>query len=227
MQQKPEYAYRDAASTVTKVTGRIAGQATPGAADGAAGRQNDDFSVTDISLLPPTPVLHSGRRLQGVTATHEREMTMSNARLRSIALVGLLFAGASGAAMAAQPAATGLGQAWPNTTDVSANPNWHAYVFVLGGIKYVQVNDANGNVIGAVGTSNGQFITLPIGRFAQLVSTPQQPAAVDTGSQPTTAPATVYQDDSVQVTATPQTDGTVRLMAASTCDPIQCNNRIN
>lgn len=152
---------------------------------------------------------------------------MSNARLRSIALVGLLFAGASGAAMAAQPAATGLGQAWPNTTDVSANPNWHAYVFVLGGIKYVQVNDANGNVIGAVGTSNGQFITLPIGRFAQLVSTPQQPAAVDTGSQPTTAPATVYQDDAVQVTATPQTDGTVRLMAASTCDPIQCSSRVN
>ncbi|HET6555443.1 MAG TPA: hypothetical protein VFG49_18085, partial [Dyella sp.] len=148
---------------------------------------------------------------------------MSNTRLSRVALVALLFAGAAGSAMAAQPAATGLGQAWPNTTDVSSSPNWHAYVFVLGGVKYVQVNDRNGNVIGAVGTSNGNFITLPIGAFAQLVSTPQQPAAVTTDAQPAADAATVYQDDSVQVTATPQTDGTVRLMAASTCDPVQCS----
>lgn len=151
---------------------------------------------------------------------------MSHTRLSRVALAALLFAGATGSAMAVQPAATGLGQAWPNTTDVSANPNWHAYVFVLGGVKYVQVNDRNGNVIGAVGTSNGNFITLPIGAFAQLVSTPQQPAAVTTNAQPAASTDTVYQDDSVQVTATPQTDGTVRLMAASNCDPVQCSTRI-
>jgi hypothetical protein len=154
-------------------------------------------------------------------------MTMSNTRLRSVALAALLFAGAAGPALAAQPAASGLGQAWPNTTDVSPSPNWHAYVFTMGGVKYIQVNDANGNVIGAVGTSNGQFITLPIGAFSQLVSTPQQPAAVAPTTQPATAPTTVYNDTAVQVTATPQTDGTVQLMATSTCDPIQCSTRVN
>lgn len=150
---------------------------------------------------------------------------MSKTHLRRAALAGLLLTGLSGAALAAPPA-TGLGQSWPNATDVSASPNWHAYVFVLGGIEYVQVNDQNGNVIGAVGTANGQFITLPIGAFAQLVTTPQQPAAVTTTAQPAAAPTTVYQDAAVQVTATPKTDGTVQLMATSTCDPIQCNNHI-
>ncbi|RAO74573.1 hypothetical protein CA260_19495 [Dyella jiangningensis] len=154
-------------------------------------------------------------------------MTMSNTRLRSVALAALLFAGAAGPALAAQPAASGLGQAWPNTTDVSPSPNWHAYVFTMGGVKYIQVNDANGNVIGAVGTANGQFITLPIGAFSQLVSTPQQPAAVAPTAQPATSPTTVYTDTAVQVTATPQTDGTVQLMATSTCDPIQCSTRVN
>ncbi|WP_232823637.1 hypothetical protein [Dyella sp. C9] len=159
---------------------------------------------------------------------------MTRIHLRRAALAVLLFAGMSGAALAAQPAATGLGQAWPNTTDVSASPNWHAYVFTLGGVKYIQVNDLNGNVIGAVGTSNGQFITLPIGAFSQLVTTPQQPAAVTTTAQPATAPTTVYQDNAVQVTATTQTDGTVKLSAVSavsaaatsSCDPVQCNNHV-
>ena len=146
---------------------------------------------------------------------------MSKTQLRHVALAGLLFAGLSGTAMAAQPAASGLGQAWPNTTDVSASPNWHAYVFVLNGVKYIQVNDQNGNVIGAVGTANGQFITLPVGVFAQLVSTPQQPAAVTTTAQAAAAPTTVYTDTSVQLIATPQTDGTVQLYA---CDPVQCSN---
>jgi len=96
----------------------------------------------------------------------------------------------------------------------------------MGGVKYIQVNDANGNVIGAVGTSNGQFITLPIGAFSQLVSTPQQPAAVAPTAQPATAPTTVYNDTAVQVTATPQTDGTVQLMATSACDPVQCSGHV-
>ncbi len=150
---------------------------------------------------------------------------MSMTRLRMAALAGLLFAGMSGAALAAPPAATGLGQAWPNTTDVSANPNWHAYVFVMAGVKYIQINDQNGNVLGAVGTANGQFITLPIGVYSQQVSTPQQPAA--TTAQPAAAAATVYQDASVQVTATPQTNGTVSLNAVSAagCDPIKCSSQ--
>jgi hypothetical protein len=98
-------------------------------------------------------------------------------------------------------------------------------VFVLNGIKYIQVNDRNGNVIGAVGTAGGQFITLPIGRFSQYVSTPQQhSAAVPQAS--TGTPTTVYRDDSTVITATQQSNGTTTLKAspAATCtDPAECS----
>lgn len=148
----------------------------------------------------------------------------------STILAAFLAMGISGTALADGPAASGLGQAWPNTTDVSASPNWHAYVFVLGGVKYVQINDLNGNVLGAIGTANGQFITLPIGKFSQLVSTPQQPAATTSVASPITAPTVVYQDSATQITATPQSNGTLTLNAvstSSTCDPIDCNIRLN
>lgn len=137
-------------------------------------------------------------------------------------LFGMLALAMSGAAFAAQPPASGLGQAWPNAADLSSNPNFHAYVFTLGGIQYVQINDANGNVLGAVGTSNGQFITLPVGRFSQLVTTPQQGPAV-TPAAPAAAPTTVYQDTATTVTATPLSDGTMMLMAACSGDPAQCS----
>ncbi|HWX64866.1 MAG TPA: hypothetical protein VNZ27_00425 [Rhodanobacter sp.] len=143
------------------------------------------------------------------------------------ACAGLLVLGLSNVAVAADPPATGLGQAWPNTSDVSSDPHFHAYVFMLGGVKYVQINDANGNVLGAVGTANGQFLTLPIGRFAQLVTTPQQPAIVTTNASPLAAPTTVYQDGDTQMTATAQSDGTVQLQALSQCsDPVVCNTHI-
>ncbi|MFK2873729.1 hypothetical protein ISP13_09325 [Dyella lipolytica] len=135
--------------------------------------------------------------------------------------------GLSGVVNAATPPSTGLGQAWPNATDVSTSPNYHAYVFVLGGIQYIQINDLNGNVLGSVGTTGGQFITLPIGKFAQLVSTPQQPAATTSNAAPTTSPTTVYNDGTTTVTATPMSDGTTQLSAqlAATCngaDPAGC-----
>jgi hypothetical protein len=123
---------------------------------------------------------------------------------------------------AAEPPATGLGQAWPNATDVSASPNWHVYVFVLNGIKYVQVNDLNGNVIGAVGTAGGQFITLPVGQ-SHYVSTPQQRAA--RASAATGSTTTVYRDSSTVITVTPTTSGMTTLSAVrnSACnDPAEC-----
>ena len=64
----------------------------------------------------------------------------------------LFVMGLSGAAIAGAPS-TGLGQAWPNTADVSASPNYHAYVFVLGGIQYIQINDLNGKVRAAFALS--------------------------------------------------------------------------
>lgn len=133
----------------------------------------------------------------------------------------------SGVIAAAESPATGLGQAWPNAVDVSASPNWHVYVFVLNGIKYVQVNDLNGNVVGAIGTVGGQFITLPIGQ-SQYVSTPQQ-RAVSTMSIRAATPTTVYRDGSTVITATPMSSGVTALGAsmASTCtDPTECS-RLN
>lgn len=140
------------------------------------------------------------------------------------AVLGVLLGlSLSGWAVAGEPPATGLGQAWPNAVDVSASPNWHVYVFVLNGVKYVQVNDLNGHVIGAIGTAGGQFITLPIGQ-SQYVSTPQQ-RAVRTSSVQAGTPTTVYRDGSTVITATPQSSGATVLSAATSAicsDPEQC-----
>lgn len=153
---------------------------------------------------------------------------MLKALSRRACLFGVLALATSGAAFADQPPASGLGQSWPNASDVSSNPNFHAYVFTIGGINFVQINDANGNVLGAVGAAGGQFITLPVGRFSQLVVTPQQPAAVPTAATPTTTPTTVYQDNATTVTATTLSDGTTQLRAAAACagDPMVCNSHI-
>jgi hypothetical protein len=142
---------------------------------------------------------------------------------RAVLAMGLAV-GMSGAAWAGAPATTGLGQAWPNATDVSVNPNFHAYVFVIGGIQYIQINDAAGHVLGAVGNAAGQYIVLPVGKFAQQVSTPQQ-AAPATSATPTAAPTAVYNDGTTAVTATPMSDGTMTLSTNVACDPIECNNK--
>jgi hypothetical protein len=162
--------------------------------------------------------------------THSYHSTKSKGKsimqkLTRAALGMFLTMGLSGLVVAAEPPATGLGQAWPNAADVSASPNWHVYVFVLNGIKYVQVNDLNGNVIGAIGTAGGQFITLPVGQ-SHYVSTPQQRAARASSVQATT-PTTVYRDSSTVITATPQSSGVTTLSAttSSTCqDPIECSH---
>lgn len=145
---------------------------------------------------------------------------------RAAIFAALLTMGLAGVASASTPPATGLGQAWPNTPDVSVSPNYHAYVFMLGGIQYIQINDLGGNVLGSVGTAAGQFITLPIGKFAQLVSTPQQPAALTTSATPIAAPTTVYNDGTTTITATPMSDGTTQLNVAAICsDPASCGSK--
>lgn len=160
---------------------------------------------------------------------------MSKLVARRTLFATLLALGLSGAASAGAPT-EGLGQAWPNAVDVSLNPHYHAYTFLVGGITYIQINDAAGNVLGAVGTSGGQFIVLPIGH-AQSVATPQQPATA-AGATPT-ASAAVYNDGATVITATPMSDGTTSLQAATssakaatpstqtatmqTCDAITCS----
>jgi hypothetical protein len=139
----------------------------------------------------------------------------------------LFTMGLCGAAMAGTPS-TGLGQAWPNAQDQSLSPSFHAYVFSIAGIRYIQINDTAGNVLGSVGTSGGQFIVLPIGRFAQLVSTPQQAAATTSSATPTASPTQVYNDGSTVIVATPMSDGTTQLKAAtaSMCsDPTVCGGQ--
>lgn len=140
------------------------------------------------------------------------------------AVLALALTTATGAAAAATPAVTGLGQAWPNAVDVSMSPNFHAYVFVIGGIQYIQINDVNGNVLGAVGNAAGQYIVLPVGKFAQQVSTPQQSAATSAAT-PAAAATPVYNDGTTSISATPMSDGTMSLSTAATCDPVDCASR--
>jgi hypothetical protein len=82
--------------------------------------------------------------------------------------------------------------------------------------------------MGAVGAVNGQFITLPIGRFSQLVSTPQDPVNIRklTTAASMTSPSMVYQDGTILIMATTLSNGMVQL-TASTCDPIECNSHVN
>jgi hypothetical protein len=143
-------------------------------------------------------------------------------KLSRAALAMFLAMSVTGIAAAGSPAATGLGQAWPNATDVSANPNWHVYVFELNGVKYVQVNDLNGNVLGAIGTVGGQFMTLPMGRFSQYVSTPQAAAALRPTEQSSAAPTIIYRDRSTTVTALVLGNGDVQLSANCGTDPEEC-----
>ena len=126
-----------------------------------------------------------------------------------------LCASSVGYAQTATPA-TGLGQAWPNATDLSASPNWHVYVFVLNGIKYVQVNDLNGTVHAAVGsTAVGTTVVLPVGVDAQNVTT--------TSSSSTSTTQTVYNDGTTTVTATPQSNGTTQFNALTAACPNGCS----
>jgi hypothetical protein len=129
--------------------------------------------------------------------------------IRKTALAGLiaLCASSIGYAQTATPA-TGLGQAWPNATDLSASPNWHVYVFMLNGVKYVQVNDLNGTVHAAVAVVSGTTSVLPVGVDSQNVTTTPSTTASSTTQ-------TVYSDATTTVTATPQSDGTTQFNAVS------------
>ncbi|MET3650771.1 hypothetical protein [Dyella japonica] len=120
---------------------------------------------------------------------------------------------------------TGLGQSWPNATDVSTSPHWHVYLFQRDGVRYVQINDLNGKVRAAFAAASGTFLTLPVGSDAAQVATPSEPLPV-TGN---TAGDIVYQDGALKVLVAPQADGTARtFVAAGKCtDPVECSSRFN
>ncbi|MGE7138841.1 hypothetical protein ACQKIE_14545 [Luteibacter sp. NPDC031894] len=128
-------------------------------------------------------------------------------------------------AVNAQTALAGLGQAWPNATDVSRSPNFHVYVFQRGNTRYIQVNDGNGNVRGAFQRTPYVLGGLPIGVDAEHLATPDEPLPAPAS----TAGETVYKDDSVQLFVAPQPDGTMRMMLvpAECKNPVECTTRGN
>lgn len=121
----------------------------------------------------------------------------------------------------AQQAISGLGQSWPNATDVSSSPNYHVYVFQRGNTRYIQVNDANGNVRGAFARTPYSLVGLPIGT-AEL-ATPDEPMPAPSSK----TGETIYQGNGIQIFAAPQPSGTVRMMAApGDCkDLSECTSR--
>lgn len=136
--------------------------------------------------------------------------------VRKAVLAGFVALSLSSTAFAqTSTPATGLGQAWPNAADLSANPSWHVYVFRIHGIKYVQINDLNGTVHAAVGTAGGTTIVLPVGVDAQSVK-------VSSSASTTSTTVTVYSDNDTTVTATPQNDGTTQFTTESNCSLINC-----
>ncbi|WP_458366835.1 hypothetical protein [Burkholderia pseudomallei] len=140
-----------------------------------------------------------------------------------VAILGL-----PGFAIAAEPASTGLGQAWPNATDVSLSPHYHVYVFRRDGIRYIQINDANGVVRGAIATANSVVLVLPIGTDAAHVKTLRTASGDVTSSTSTgSSTETVYRDQATTVSVTPQSSGALSIttLQATTCDnPGECSN---
>jgi hypothetical protein len=111
---------------------------------------------------------------------------------------------------------TGLGESWPNATDVSANPNWHAYVFQKDGVRYIQINDRNGTVHAAFGKAGEMVFALPVGVDAQRVD-------VIDALNPQGVAETIYQDESVTIEAVLQSDGVMKIATKNGCgDPLNC-----
>lgn len=131
----------------------------------------------------------------------------------------LLTIGMSTAAIATDAPSSGLGQSWPNATDVSSSPHWHVYVFMKDGVRYVQVNDTNGGVHGAVAAAAGEVLVLPIGSDAQNVTTSTD-ATTSSGE-------TIYSDSTLKINAAVQPTGALQLKVVTDChDPVECSTNI-
>ena len=143
--------------------------------------------------------------------------------VRIALLTGLVTIGLSTTAIAqtATPA-TGLGQSWPNATDVSQNPNFHVYVFKLNGVKYVQINDLNGVVHAAVGVVSGTAFALPIGADSQNVTTSSTSTSTTGSSASPSTATTVYSDSDTTVNTTTTSAGTLQVQALEDCTSFKC-----
>lgn len=139
-------------------------------------------------------------------------------RVITIAIAALLSTPAF-----AQAPATGLGQAWPDTTDVSVSPHYHVYVFVRDGIRYVQINDLGGTVLAAAAIADNVVLVLPVGVDAPYVTTQHGAPSANASTE------TVYSDSSTRITATPTSTGAVLINVATTpvATPNICTNPVN
>ncbi len=146
---------------------------------------------------------------------------------RKAVISGLLAAALSTSALAYQPPSTGLGQPWPNATDVSVSPHYHVYVFIRDGIRYIQVNDLSGTVHGAVAIADREVLILPVGVDSQYVTT-SQGSTQAAGATGASSAETVYSDSSTQITATPVRTGVVQLNVTTpdTCTGFDCTGAV-
>jgi hypothetical protein len=72
----------------------------------------------------------------------------------------------------APKAASGLGEALPPAPDLAADPAWAVYEFERGGIRYLQINDATGQVRAAAGRIGDALWVLPIGSSPDRLALP-------------------------------------------------------
>jgi hypothetical protein len=87
----------------------------------------------------------------------------------------------------------GLGASAPSTANMSQNPQYQAFRWVLNGVEYVQVNDLSGNVQFAVAAGGGEVLVLPVG-------TPALVQVVGASASSASAGATIYADANVIIT---------------------------
>ena len=140
-----------------------------------------------------------------------------------LALAGLAapVAAQESATQGASVPTTGLGSAWPNAQDVSRQPQWHVYVFVRDGVKYIQVNDTNGVVRGGIAASisGDARIALPLG-LGQVAVAPNSVAPAQ-GTIVYSDANTVVSSTSSGLVASPQ------LMSAADCTSVPDCSKLN
>lgn len=81
-----------------------------------------------------------------------------------------MFAAAQSDNHGVQRSAHGLGQAYPDAADRSADPEWRLYIFERDGFSYFQINDLNGHVEAIIGKAGDTYWVLPAGESAVHVS---------------------------------------------------------
>jgi len=87
-------------------------------------------------------------------------------------LASLACCPSDGNGVAAKSATTGLGESYPAATDMASDSSWNVYEFEGDGIRYVQVNDAEGRVRAAVGRVDSILWVMPMGVDRYRVSVP-------------------------------------------------------